>query len=257
MKRDKKQKLVEGAIVRVPYEPGRHTYAQLLVEPWIRVFDAPSGDEADDLERVISSPVLFTVATQPFAVSDGRWPVVGHAPLRREERRIPDQFVQDLFNPSKLRVLSGSPDGSWQERPATIAECEGLEAASVWDPEHVETRIADHYAGRVNLTLLVNRLVRPGEVFTILIDREQNAVGDWVVSGRAHAPIHVGDRVSVGGQDAPALVVAGIKTYPGDADAPPLVSGQSGTLHLTGDVSRETRAKRILLKCPLSARKPG
>lgn len=248
MKRQKKQRFVEGAIVRVPYGDGRHTYAQLIEDPWIRVFDHSSTGEVEDLESIISKPVLFTVAVHTFGITEGRWPILGQAQLRPEDRRLPNQFIQDLFNPSKLRILSNRPDGPQTERPATVAECEGLEAASVWDPEHVERRIADHYAGRTNLSLLVMRLVRPGEVFTVLLDRGQDASGNWVVSGRVHAPIRVGDRVFVGQLQGPLLTVAALKTYMDDADVPPLVSGESGTLHLAGQLPPEARSERVLYR---------
>lgn len=243
-KRKKRQDFVEGAIVRIAYEGGEHTYAQLLVDPWIRVFDA-AGKEFADLSQLVTRPVLFKVAIHTFAVIEGRWPIVGHVPLRPEDRRIPDQFVQDLLNPANLRILTTSTDGDWKERPATAAECEGLEAASVWDPEHVETRIADHYAGRPNMALHADRLVRPGEVFTVIIDRGQDARGNWVVSGRVHATLRAGDRVSAG-PDRRVLTIATIKTYLGDREIGTVPAGQSAMLQLAGDVTPDILAERVL-----------
>lgn len=36
------------------------------------------------------------------------------------------------------------------EEPASRQELEGLEVAAVWDPEHVEDRLRDHFSGRPN-----------------------------------------------------------------------------------------------------------
>ena len=36
------------------------------------------------------------------------------------------------------------------ERLAIAEECVGLERAAVWEPEHVEDRLRDHFAGRSN-----------------------------------------------------------------------------------------------------------
>jgi hypothetical protein len=242
-RRKKKQKLVEGAIARIEYEAGKYTCAQLLVTPWIRVFDA-AGEEIADLATLVSRPVLFRVAVENAAITDGRWPILGQVQLRPEDR-TPDRFMQDLFDPSNLRILSSSPDGTWRERPATPAECEGLEAASVWAAEHVERRISDHYAGRTNLDLLSQRLIRPGDVFTIILDRGPNERGNWVVSGQVHDNLGVGDRVSVG-QLAEALTIAAIRTYMGDRELATVRAGQSAMLHLTGDVTTHIGSERVL-----------
>lgn len=42
------------------------------------------------------------------------------------------------------------PDGSWGEDSATRAQCAGLERSAVWDAEHVEDRLRDRRAGRLN-----------------------------------------------------------------------------------------------------------
>jgi len=36
-------------------------------------------------------------------------------------------------------------------RQASRAECEGLERCAVWEPEHVEDRLRDHFAGKPNV----------------------------------------------------------------------------------------------------------
>ena len=42
-------------------------------------------------------------------------------------------------------------EGGGIETPATYDEVVDLECAAVWDPEHVESRLDDHYAGVENL----------------------------------------------------------------------------------------------------------
>jgi hypothetical protein len=34
--------------------------------------------------------------------------------------------------------------------PVSIDKCRGLERSAIWEPEHVEERLSDHYAGKVN-----------------------------------------------------------------------------------------------------------
>ena len=80
-----------------------------------------------------------------YAVTRGRWKRVGHKPISDAEARPPAKFIRDLLAPGRYRIYE---DGKM--RKATRKECEGLEAAAVWDPEHVEDRLRDHYAGRPN-----------------------------------------------------------------------------------------------------------
>jgi hypothetical protein len=53
--------------------------------------------------------------------------------------------------------VSMTPGGG-VERPATREECFGLERAAVWDPEHVVSRLDDHFAGRPNAWVDLMRL---------------------------------------------------------------------------------------------------
>jgi len=80
------------------------------------------------------------------AVTAGIWPVVGNIPL--EDALLVDR----LF--SKQDDISGRlttyRSGTGEETPATLKECEGLEAAAVWDAEHIVDRLNDHFAGRAN-----------------------------------------------------------------------------------------------------------
>lgn len=79
------------------------------------------------------------------AVTGGRWKRVGHKSLSDAEARPPAKFIRDRLTPGRYRIYE---DGKMRE--ATRKECEGLEAAAVWEPEHVEDRLRDHYAGRPN-----------------------------------------------------------------------------------------------------------
>lgn len=247
MARRTKQKFTEGTIVQIPYGDGQQAYAQMLVDPWIRVFYGLAGQSADDLESLVARPERFRLCVFGSSIRDGRWPVIGHVPLRPEDREIPDQFVQDLVQPKNLRLYSSTPDGEWSERPATVAECEGLEALSVWTPEHVEERLIDEDAGVPNLSLLSMRLVCPGEVFTIMLDRGQNADGHWVASGKAHADVHPHDKVRLGSAHGPLLTVAVIAPYVDEGTLPSLSSGKAGTLLLAGDIPPDARSARVLL----------
>jgi hypothetical protein len=147
-----------GDIVRINLGDGRHTYGQLLVDPFIAVYDFPTTDRVADLTAVVGRPVLFVIAVNHAAVGRCGWPVVGQAPPGSPAVAVPDRFVQDVADPADCRIV----DVEGNARPATIGECEGLEPAAVWDAGHVAARLRDHYAGRPSVFLERLGLRHPG-----------------------------------------------------------------------------------------------
>jgi hypothetical protein len=139
----KSQKRRIGDIVKIPLGDGTHTYARVLPEASFAFYDS-RGTEELEINRIVDLPILFFTAVMNHAIKSGRWKVVGHI-SRDDGLRAPPQFIQD---PLDKRSFSIYEDG--KIRPATRQECVGLECAAVWEPEHVEVRLRDHYAGRKN-----------------------------------------------------------------------------------------------------------
>ena len=78
------------------------------------------------------------------AIKKGRWPILGHIPLEGQ-LTDPPRFIQDELNKKSFQIYKAGVI-----IPATREQCEGLERSAVWDPEQVEDRLRDHYAGRIN-----------------------------------------------------------------------------------------------------------
>ena len=152
-----KRKPAPGTILKIPFDGPIHTYARVLRHPFIAVYDCKTSEDLTSMEGIVAQKVLFVVAVMDRAVTDGRWEVVGKVPLADGEIPIPDQFMQDMFNPNNCKII----DSSGNIREATIEECVGLERAAVWEAEHVEDRIRDHYKGRPNRWLESMKLIRP------------------------------------------------------------------------------------------------
>jgi hypothetical protein len=66
---------------------------------------------------------------------------------------LPNQFVQDALHPERYSLYDPNT-GVMKE--ADRKNCVGLERAAVWEAEHVESRLKDHYANKPNI--LVKRL---------------------------------------------------------------------------------------------------
>lgn len=148
----KRQQYKVGAIVKVPFEGTRHTYARLLTSPVIAFYDAAT-DIGLPLDDILPRPILFRIAVMKHAITSGRWTVVGVKPLEPSLQEATIFFRQDATNPDHLFFHQEG-----HESPATREDCLKLERAAVWEPEHVEERLADYYAGRINQWVELLRL---------------------------------------------------------------------------------------------------
>ncbi|MGN6497625.1 MAG: Imm26 family immunity protein [Tsuneonella sp.] len=137
-----------GDLLKVNLADGRHSYAQVADEPLIVFFDGAFTEDAS-LDVVITLPVLFRIWVHNDAVRNGTWSVVGNLPLSPDNAAEPYFFKQDAVTGALALYHSSFADTGW-ERSASATECYGLECAAVWDPEHVEDRLRDYYAGRPN-----------------------------------------------------------------------------------------------------------
>lgn len=139
-----RQQYKVGAIVKIPLGDGQHTYARILEPPLFAFYDALARDDLD-VDTIITKPILFKVWVMRHAITSGRWLKVGHRSLDSDLQQSPFFFKQDALRPEIFTLYR---DG--KEFPATREESKGLERAAVWEPEHVEERLRDYYAGRAN-----------------------------------------------------------------------------------------------------------
>jgi hypothetical protein len=130
----------EGDFVVIDLGDSKHSYAQVAAEPLMLFFD---GRFANDL------PVLFRLWVSNYAITRGRWPIICRGSLAPENEEEPFFYKQDAITGKLALYHSSFAQTNW-ERPATFAECEALECAAIWEPEHVEDRLRDHYAGQPN-----------------------------------------------------------------------------------------------------------
>jgi hypothetical protein len=139
----KPKKRTVGDVVQVPLGEGWHSYARVLPEVSVAFYDSRER-ELRTPNEVVKRPILFIVAVMNSAFKKGRWPIVGHIPLE-VQLKDPPTFIQDQLNKDSFQLYEAGVIS-----PATREQCVGLERCAVWDPEHVEDRLRDHYAGRKN-----------------------------------------------------------------------------------------------------------
>jgi hypothetical protein len=144
MKKQKRIKATVGDLVKIQLDSQWHVYARVLKEPLFAFYDSRTDKELT-FDEIKNLPVLFKIWVMKYAVTSGRWPVVGNYHLEESLKQVEKFFKQDCLNPQSISIYYEG-----HEIPATREECIGLECAAVWDPEHVEDRLRDHYAGKPN-----------------------------------------------------------------------------------------------------------
>jgi hypothetical protein len=146
-----------GAILRIDVDARRHAYARMLSDhPYYAIYDAITDVELAPAE-VVTRPVLFVLAVNDRAYRGACWRNAGFVSLAEAPVPIPEFFRQDLLDPARCHIV----DHTGNSRPATPAQCVGLEADAVWDPEHAAERLRDHDAHRPNVHLENLKLVLP------------------------------------------------------------------------------------------------
>jgi Immunity protein 26 len=143
-----------GDVVRIDLGDGTHSHAVVLREPLMAFFGSRSDREAS-VQEVGDGQILFAIWVMSHAVTSGRWPVVGQIELTDAWLARRWFCKQDPIS-KKLSIYSEG-----EELPATFEECQPLERAAVWSPEHVEDRLRDHFAGRPNKRVESLRLRSP------------------------------------------------------------------------------------------------
>ena len=137
-----KMNFASGDVFRIDIEEGGYAYGRVVRGALINFYNFRS-DRPASLQEVVSKPVLFQVPVMNRAAK--RWRVIGNVPLSLADATIKPRFMQDILDPTILKIYENG-----NVRAATRAECEGLEREAVWDPEHIEDRLSDYFSGKPN-----------------------------------------------------------------------------------------------------------
>lgn len=143
----KRQRRRVGDIVSIALGHGKYGFGLILEGALIAFYDyqADQPNPAGIIETLRCKPVAFALWVMNYAVTSGRWTVIGRMEIPESLREKPKFFMQDALS-GELSITTHGGD----RIPATREQCAGLERAAVWDPEHVEDRLVDHFASRPN-----------------------------------------------------------------------------------------------------------
>ncbi|MFH5230226.1 immunity 26/phosphotriesterase HocA family protein [Antrihabitans spumae] len=142
-----------GRVVRIDLDDRRCAYGRQLTGVSVEFYNrVGTPGEPVDLLELVDTPIAFTVWVMDRAFRrGGRWELLDTVPLTQNEQSHTHRYTkQDPINKAISIYWSDPTSGAHGETPATIEECLGLERVAVWDPEHVEDRLRDHFDRRQN-----------------------------------------------------------------------------------------------------------
>ena len=145
------QKRVPGTILEIDLGDGTRTFG--LINEWLSIvfldLRLRVGQEVSEA-AVIAAPVIFVTDVYDYALKSGGWPTVGRIDLAKKPMPLPIFYMYNrLKKVDPVTIITGST--AHEMRPGTIDECRDLEPLAVWEPEHIEERIRDHYADVPNI----------------------------------------------------------------------------------------------------------
>ncbi len=141
----KRQRRKLGNLLAIPSINGDIYFGRELREGVVAIYDLRSREILKPKD-IVGTHILFSVAVMNYAITKSRWIIIGWEPLEPSLAKPIDFFIQD----QRTGKFSIYKEGG-AIVPATREEIGGLECAAGWEPEHVEDRVRDHYAGRKNV----------------------------------------------------------------------------------------------------------
>lgn len=137
----------EGSLLRFSLGTGVDAFARVLANSQVAIYSLqwPHGIDVP-WSTVYESKVLWKLTVMKSALISGRWSVVDHRPLEPELTTPVEYFIRDHI--TGKYSLYRSSDG--HTMASSFDECKALEAAAVWDAEHVEDRVRDYFSRRPN-----------------------------------------------------------------------------------------------------------
>jgi Immunity protein 26 len=137
----------EGALIRINLKDGYDTFARLLANGQVAFYSIRCfHEEPIELNQIYESDILFVTAVMKYAFKKETWKIIDVRPLEKALSEPRNYFIKDIL--SGRFSIYRSNDGSI--RDSLLKECQGLEEAAGWDPEHIEERLMDHFANRPN-----------------------------------------------------------------------------------------------------------
>ncbi|MGE9795819.1 Imm26 family immunity protein [Acinetobacter baumannii] len=142
----KKQKFSIGALLQIDLKNGQYAFGRVVNKEETLFYDFFTDNISNlNLAEIYSAKELFRVSVMKYAITSGQWTVIDNKPIEADLALPNKYFMQDMITKEFSVYHQG------HITPATYEDIKGLECAAVWEPEHVEDRLRDYFAGVPNI----------------------------------------------------------------------------------------------------------
>lgn len=142
----KKQKFNIGALLQIDLKNGQYAFGRVVNKEETLFYDFFTDNISNlNLAEIYSAKELFRVSVMKYAITSGQWTVIDNKPIEADLALPNKYFMQDMITKEFSVYHQG------HIIPATYEDIKGLECAAVWEPEHVEDRLRDYFAGVPNV----------------------------------------------------------------------------------------------------------
>ena len=143
--RKKRQKEIPGSIFKVIFDDPFFTYGRIVTGGVFAFYDCKTENDLP-IEEIINKPILFYSIVSSYSIKSNIWEIIGNIPLEDYLLKNPKFGIKKISLQDEYEIKD---NGKYFD--ATREECLGLEPIIVWQPQSVEERLRDHYAGRKNI----------------------------------------------------------------------------------------------------------
>ncbi len=157
MEKKKRQKIKEGAIVKIELSDNRLAFGRLLPGGHIGIYDLviKQSDTIPTIDKIIEYPIIIYSMIFDHIIKKGIFEITGFKELSHDDvNKIPPHFNQDMINYNCTIYYINS-----KEIEATPEDCIGLEPSLIWDASGIIKRIEDHYGGKKNFDVEYNKVI--------------------------------------------------------------------------------------------------
>ncbi|MFV5583298.1 Imm26 family immunity protein [Acinetobacter oleivorans] len=142
----KKQKFSIGALLQIDLKNGQYAFGRVVNKEETLFYDFFTDNISNlNFAKIYSAKELFRVSVMKYAITSGLWVVIDIKPIEADLALPNKYFMQDMITKEFSVYHQGNII------PATYEDIKGLECAAVWEPEHVEDRLRDYFAGVPNV----------------------------------------------------------------------------------------------------------
>jgi hypothetical protein len=134
-----------GQVLRIPLGDGTYGYCQMVDKVRHAFFDFSDNGEKSDIEKILSSKMIFKCTVDSYVINKGYWEIIGSFPIK-EHLTIYEKSFSYNHHSNRYQIFkqgTGFIPASWEE-------IKDLEPFASWGHTHIEQRLRDHFAGRPN-----------------------------------------------------------------------------------------------------------